>query len=149
MRYAYPCDIVRDPESAKEAYVVSFPDVYGANTGGWSWEEALELAEDALAVALAGYVRCNEEIPTPSAVADGQVLIPVPVVVAAKLVLYSAIREQGIASVDLANQLNVSDDAIRRLVDPRYRSHISQVEKALCAVGQTLVVEGRKRPRAD
>ena len=41
MRYAYPCDIRRDEEEAaasgREAYVVRFPDVYGANTGGWSW----------------------------------------------------------------------------------------------------------------
>ena len=38
MRYAYPCSIVRDEEEARatgrEAYTVTFPDVYGANTGG-------------------------------------------------------------------------------------------------------------------
>ena len=37
MRYAFPCNIVRDDEEAeatgREAYVVTFPDVYGANTG--------------------------------------------------------------------------------------------------------------------
>jgi hypothetical protein len=35
MRYAFPCEIVRDEEE-REAYVVTFPDVYGATTGGWS-----------------------------------------------------------------------------------------------------------------
>ena len=48
MRYAYPCSIVRDEEeeraTGRVAYTVTFPDVYGANTGGWSWEEALEMA---------------------------------------------------------------------------------------------------------
>ena len=40
MRYAYPCSIVRDVEeertTGREAYNATFPDVYGANTGGWS-----------------------------------------------------------------------------------------------------------------
>ena len=48
MRYAYPCRIVRDEEEARatgrEAYTVTFPDVYGANTGAWSREDALALA---------------------------------------------------------------------------------------------------------
>ena len=48
MRYVYPCDIVLDEEeksaTGREAYTVTFPDVYGATTGGWSWEEALENA---------------------------------------------------------------------------------------------------------
>ncbi len=52
MRYAYPCSIVRDLEeeraTGREAYNATFPDVYGANTGGWSWEEALEMAKDCL-----------------------------------------------------------------------------------------------------
>ena len=47
MRYAYPCNIVRDEEerraTGREAYVATFPDVYGATTGGWSWEETLEI----------------------------------------------------------------------------------------------------------
>ena len=52
MRYAFPCDIVRDEEeemaTGREAYVVTFPDVPEAITGGWTWEGALEMAEDAL-----------------------------------------------------------------------------------------------------
>ena len=81
MRYAYPCTIVRDEEEARasgrEAWMVTFPDVYGANTGGWSREEALELARDCLEVALGMYVKAGEDLPAPSPPAEGQVLIPV------------------------------------------------------------------------
>ena len=72
MRYAYPCNIVPDEEergaTGREAYNVSFPDVYGANACGWSWEEALEMAEDCLAAALGGYVKCHKTFlpPVPS-----------------------------------------------------------------------------------
>ena len=147
MRYAFPTNIVLDEEEAREsgreAYVVTFPDVYGANTGGWSWEEALEMAEDCLGVALSIYVDRREDIPIPSPLQEGQVSIPVPLIVAAKLTLYTAMRKQGITNVALAARLGLSEGAVRRLVNPLHRSHISQVEKALKAVGRSLVVEDR------
>ena len=145
MRYAFPCNIVRDEEeertTGREAYVVTFPDVYGANTGGWSWQEALEMAEDCLGVALSFYVDNREDIPIPSPLADDQVLIPVPLLVAAKLTLYTAMRRKSITNGDLASQLGLREEAVRQLLDPMRRSHISQIEKALRAVGHSLVVE--------
>ena len=156
MRYAYPCSIVRDEEeeraSGREAYTVTFPDVYGANTGGWSWGEAVEMAKDCLGVALGMYVKAREEIPTPSPLAEGQVLIFVAPIVAAKLALYAAMREQGVTNVALAVRLGVQENAVRRLLDPGHRSHITSVEKALEAVGRSLVVEDRaaaKYPEAS
>ena len=147
MRYAYPCSIVRDEEeeraTGREAYTVTFPDVYGANTGGWSWEEALEMAKDCLAVALGMYVKDREDIPAPSPLTEGQVLISVAPIVAAKLALYTAMREQGVTDVALAGQLGLEEGAVRRLLDPGHRSHITSVEKALKAVGRSLVVEDR------
>ncbi len=147
MRYAYPCNIVRDKEeervSGREAYTVAFPDVYGANTGGWSWEEALEMAKDCLGVALGMYVKTREDIPAPSPLVDGQVLVSVAPIVAAKLALYAAMREQGVTNVALAARLGLQENAVRRLVEPGHRSHIASVEKALRAVGRSLVVEDR------
>lgn len=142
MRYAYPCTLTPDHEEG-EGYVVTFPDVPEAITGGKTWDDALVMAQDGLAVALGMYVKGREEVPVPSAVAPGQVLVAVPPVVAAKLALYSAMRSQGITNVALAARMGLSEGAIRRLVNPGHRSHISQVEKALQAVGRTLIVEDR------
>jgi antitoxin HicB len=142
MRYAFPCEIVRDEEE-REAYVVTFPDVYGATTGGWSWEEALEMARDGLVVALGMYVKAHEDIPVPSPVTDGQVLVNIPLIVAAKIALYTAMRKQGTTNVALAARLGLSEGAVRKLVNTRHRSHVSQVEKALRAIRCSLVVEDR------
>ena len=150
MRYAYPCIFVRDEEeraSGREAYAVTFPDVYGANTGGWSWEEALEMAKDCLGVALGMYVKAREDIPTPSPLAEGQVLISVSPIVAAKLALHAAMREQGITNIALAARLGLQENAVRRLLDTGHRSHITSVERALEAVGRSLVVEDRAARR--
>ena len=145
MRYAFPCNVIRDDEeeraTGREAYNVSFPDIPEAITCGWSWEEALEMAEDCLGVALSFYVDRREDIPSPSPAASGQILVPVPLIVAAKLTLYTAMRRQGITNVALASRLGVQENAVRRLVNPNHRSHIGQVEKALKAVGRSLVVE--------
>lgn len=140
MQYSYPC--ILHPEEGG-GFWVSFPDVPGALTSGEDRAEALEMAEDALGVALAGYVHERWDIPIPSAAAKGQVLVAVPSIVAAKLALYTAMREQGITKVALAARLGLSESVIRRLLDPDHRSHIGQVEKALRAVGRTLVVGDR------
>lgn len=92
MSCLYPC--VLTPEEAG-GFFVAFPDVPGALTNGITRAEALTLAEDALGAALAGYVHERWDIPTPSPVAKGQVLVAVPPVVAAKLALYTAMRERG------------------------------------------------------
>ena len=152
MRYEFPCDIVPDEEekaaTGREAYVVTFPDVPEAITGGWSWEEALYMAEDCLDVALGFYVDANKDIPIPSPLKEGQVLIPVPVLVAAKLVIYTAMRERGITDADLAARLGMREDAICKLLDTMYRSHLSHLEKALRVVGRSLVIEDTPKNQA-
>ncbi len=138
MIYAYPCQLTPDEDGA---LVVTFPDVPEAITGGRDRAEALAMAEDALATALAGYVHEKWDIPTPSEAADVQVSVPVPTVVAAKLALYSAMRTQHITKVELADRLGVSEAAVRKIANPDHRSHMSQVQKALRAVGRSLKVE--------
>ncbi|MDE2875487.1 MAG: type II toxin-antitoxin system HicB family antitoxin [Gemmatimonadota bacterium] len=138
MRYAYPCALI--PEEGG-GYSVAFPNVPEALTCADDRDEALAMAEDALAVALGAYVRCREDIPVPTPASPGQEIVAVPLVVAAKLALYTAMREQGMTKVGLARLLGLSEGAVRKLVNPNHRSHIRQVEKALRKVGRRLVVE--------
>ena len=91
MRYAYPCVLTPEKDGG---YSVSFPNVPEALTCGDDRDEALAMAEDALIVALGSYMQCGEDIPVPHTVADGQEMVAVPPVVAAKLARYAAMREQ-------------------------------------------------------
>ena len=145
MRYVYPCNIRRDEEEAnltgREAYNVTFPDLPEAITCSWSWDEAVEMAEDVLGLCLAHYCVHEGYIPTPSLPTEGQVLIPVPPLVAAKLTINSAMREKGITKEALGKKLGLEEDAVRKLLDPNYRTHFTQVERALRAVGRSLIVE--------
>ncbi len=141
MRYTYPC--VLTPEEDDGGFNVTFPNVPEALTCGDDRAEALEMAEDALVVALCAYVDNSEALPVPSEAEGGQVMVAVPPIVAAKLALYTAMRKQGITAGELADRLGLSSDAVRKVMDPDYGSHLTQVEKALRAVGRSLVVEDR------
>ena len=140
MQYAYPCSLGPEEEGG---FYVSFPGVIGAHTCGDDRDEALEMAEDALVVALCAYVDNYEDIPVPDAASDGQVLVAVPPIVAAKLALYTAMRKQGITAEELGDRLGLGDAAVSKLLDPDYGSHLTQVNKALRAVGRSLVIEDR------
>lgn len=115
MIYAYPCELTPDEDGS---FMATFPDVPEAITGGQDRTEALTMAEDAIATALAGYVHAQWEIPTPSQPANGQELVVVPTGVAAKLALYSAICEQRISSTELVCPLDISESAVRKFIDP-------------------------------
>lgn len=138
MIYTYPCELTPDQEGG---LLATFPDVPEAITGGSDRSEALAMAADALATALAGYVHEQWDIPTPSEAVAGQQLVAVPTIVAAKLALYSAMRAQRITKVELASRLGIGEAAARKLANPDQHSHIGQVQKALRAVGRNLAVE--------
>jgi len=108
-------------------------------TEGATEEEALAEAEDCLIAALGGYIQERRNIPR-SSPARGRPLVALPALVAAKTALYSEMRVQGIGNTELAKQLGITEGAVRRLIDPDHRSHIGQVETALGALGQRLVV---------
>ena len=138
MIYAYPCQLTPDEDGG---LVVTFLDVPEAITGGRNHAEALAMAEDALATALAGYVHEDWEIPAPSNVAEGQVSVAVPSVVAAKLALYSAMKVQRITKAELADRLSLSEAAVRKLTNPDDRSNMNQVQEALRTLGHSVKVE--------
>ena len=122
-------------------YSVSFPNVPEALTCGDDRDEALAMAEDALTVALGSYMQCREDIPVPDTVAAEQEMVAVPLVVAARLALYTAMREHGLTKVGLARRLGLSEGAVRKLLNPNHRSHIGQIERALVKVGRRLLAE--------
>lgn len=133
---AYPVGLATDDDGA---VLVSFPDIPEALTEGATEREALTEARDCLIAALGGYIDGRRDIPSPSP-ARGRPLVSLPALIAAKIALYRAMRERGTSNAALARQLGTVEGAVRRLIDLDHRSHIGQVETALHALGQRLVV---------
>ena len=139
LQLAYP---VKLDSQAEGTLFVSFPDVPEALTEGPTEREALAEAEDCLIAALGGYINDRRNIPHPSP-ARGCPVVILPALVAAKLALYQAMREQGVSNVALAGQLGVMEGTVRRLLDLDHRSHIGQIEAALKIFGKRLVIAAR------
>lgn len=114
-------------------------------TDGASESEALREMSDALGAALAGYAVEGRDLPLPSEAGTGARLVPVSPLVAAKLALRAAMREEGVTNVALARQLGVTEGVVRRLVDPDHASRLDRVVAALSMIGRGLVIEDMKQ----
>ena len=135
-RLAYPVNLERQKDGS---VLVSFPDIPEALTEGATEEEALAEAEDCLIAALGGYIQARHAIPRPSpgrGASDCSASSPRCRQVSPLLRDACGRRRQHCAR----RTAGVTEGAVRRLIDPDHRSHIGQVEAALRALGQRLVV---------
>jgi len=135
---SYPA--ILKPEPDGKAFVVNFPDLPEALTGGEDLEDALAEAADCLGCALSFRITEREEIPLPSRPRKGQYLISVPLYLAPKLALYRAMREQGVSNSELARRLKCSETVVRRMLDPKHDSKPKKLEAALAALGKRVLV---------
>ena len=142
MRYLYPCDIVGNAADG-DGFVATFPDVPGAITGSFTFQETLILAEDCLVAALGAYIDRQRDLPIPSPMQDGQELLTVQPVIAAQLDLYTAMRKQNISRADLAERLGISVAKASKLLRLDYGTPISRIDKALHTLGCGLTAADR------
>ncbi|MDR3554749.1 MAG: type II toxin-antitoxin system HicB family antitoxin [Syntrophobacteraceae bacterium] len=137
----YPVTLTTDPETGQ--VMAAFPDLPGALTVGKDKTEAMNHALGALITALSGYIDSGRQIPAPSS-RSGQAAVSLPALVCAKLALYEAMRRRKVTRAALAEKLGVDPRQVRRLLDLNHRSRMDQVETALKALGQRLVVSAKE-----
>jgi antitoxin HicB len=131
--WAYPAVVVAH---GPDDFVVTFPDVPEAITGGGSRAEALLSAADALEEAILGYMADGVAIPLPRAARKGEELVVLDPVTAARAVLAIAMKAGRVSNTALAAKLGKSEGAIRRLTDGETGVKIDTVLQALAAVGK-------------
>lgn len=138
MLQAYPVKLSPDGQGGLIAEV---PDVPGTFTVGDNNTDALYWAQDALVVALSGYVDARQDIPQPSPAAKGQPVVALPPLAAVKLVIYQAMRDQGVSQAELARRLGCDARQVRRLIDLDHNSRLDLMDAALSALGKKLMVD--------
>lgn len=142
MRYVFPVTLVKDEAGE---FIATSRDVPEAITSGATENEALQAMSDALGAALAGYVLNQQGIPAPSTPTQGEYLVPVAALVAAKIALRSSMRFEGVSNAELARRLNVSEGAIRRLVDMDHASRLDGIIAALAVLGAGIIIEDQRQ----
>jgi antitoxin HicB len=129
---------------AKRGFVVSFPDVPEAITQGDDMADARTMAEEALGMALLGYLAQGRRLPKAKAKDRGLVPVAVAPDVAAKLAVLEAFTEAGISKADLARRLGKDEKEVRRMLDPRHPTKLPALTEALRVLGKRLVVAVEK-----
>ena len=122
---------------AKEAsggYSVSFVDFPEGHTQGETKKEAFRMAVDCLSACIEYRLEEKEAVPRPSPVKGKAVGIPVLLEIAPKVALYTAMREQKISNLKLAKQMDVSENSIRRMLNPKHKGRPEQYTRALLAL---------------
>lgn len=131
--WAYPAVVeVNGPDD----FVVTFPDVPEAITGGSTREEALLNAADALEEAVLAYMAQGAPIPSPRSERKGEILVILDPVTAARAVLAQTMKADRVSNTALARKLGKSEGAVRRLTDGASGVKIDTVLQALAAVGK-------------
>ena len=138
--FEYPAKFTKGKDGR---VLLEFVDLPRVATDGEDDREAMEEAMDALGSDLSIRLSRHEDIPSPSALKRGQILVPVPLWLAPKLALYLAMGDQGISNLELGRRLGVHEKVVRRMLDPEHATKAVKIQAALAALGKQMTVEVR------
>lgn len=132
----YPATFIQEDGG----YTVTFRDIPEAITQGDSYEEAVEMAEDALATAMEFYFEDNRPVPLPSQALDGEVMVELPLSVWSKVLLLNEMLAQHVSQAELAKRLGVKPQQVTRIVNLEHTTKIDTLVEAFKALGKTPVL---------
>ncbi len=124
-----------------DGFLLTFPDVPEAITGGASEAEAIANAQEALDLALASYAVVGESLPVPRTAPDEPAHSATPsAAIMAKIAFIQAFRASGLTRTALAARLDKSEVEIRRMLNPAHATKLSNLEAGLMALGKRYVI---------
>lgn len=135
--YNYPAEIARDEDGR---YVITFPDFGWGATDGASREEALVEAQDLLRELMVVTMREGKNLPEPSSGTTRRPLVVPPLPIALKAALYEAFRETGMSRRRLAQDLEVAESEVRRMLNPDHATRTGTMDRALRRLGKRVTV---------
>ncbi len=120
------------------SFGVTFRDIPEAITQGNSYEEAVEMAEDALVTAMEFYFEDNRLVPMASQAKDDEVMVNLPLSVWAKVLLLNALLESHVSQTELARRMGVKKQQVTRIVNLEHTTKIDTLAKAFNVLGKKL-----------
>lgn len=131
----YPATIT---PCGNDGFGVTFRDIPEAITQGETLEQAIEMAEDALATAIEFYFEDDKPVPLPSTPKDGEFSVSLEPSVWTKVLLLNAMLETHTSQAELAKRLKVSRQQVTRIVDLEHTTKLDTLGKAFNALGKQL-----------
>ena len=135
--YNYPALMDRDEDGR---YVVTFPDFGWGATDGATWGEALAEARDLLRELIAATMREGGGLPEPSRATKSRPLVVPPIPIALKAAFYEAFRNADVSQRRLAQDLEVAESEVRRMLNPDHATKAGTIDRALRRLGKRVSV---------
>lgn len=140
MLQSYPVTFTHDEN---DTIIAEFPDVPEAMTIGSDEKNAIDRAQDALIVALSGYIEDHRDIPPPSKAKKGQKFVHLPPQIAMKIAIYQSMRDQKVTQANLGQCMGIDGRQVRRILDLDHNTTLSQLTSALKCLGKELIIDIR------
>lgn len=121
--------------------VVTSDDMPELLTSGVTDDQAMDMAEDALAVVLLTYLEKGIPFPAFRKPKAGERLVVVPAPAAAKISVIQAFRDAGITKIELARRLGVGETEARRILDPDHQTRLDKLDAAARVLGRRITVD--------
>jgi antitoxin HicB len=132
----YPVNLRKDGKFI----LVTFPDIPEAITQGNNRVHALEMAKEALELAMDFYFEDRRPVPSPSKPKRGQAVVELPPSVVAKVLLLNEMLRQKVRPAELARRMGTTPQEVNRLTNIRHTTRIDRVDTALRALGKSLLL---------
>ncbi len=129
--YRFAVRLVNDPDGG---VLATFPDVPEAITYGDDRDDALRSAQEALAVALFGYLKEGRKLPATKR-KTGTFVAP-QATDFLKIAVVEAWMESGLTKSEFARMLGVDEKEARRILDPDAATKADRLEEALSILGR-------------
>lgn len=126
-----------------EGFLVTFPDLPEAISGGASEQEAIAEAIDALEITVLTYVLDGRPLPEPRQRPDSggsYRWISVGASTAAKIAFIEAFKASGMTRIALAAKLGKAENEVRRMLDPYHATKLPALEAGLRVMGKKFVI---------
>lgn len=125
-------------------YVVTFPDIPEAITQGDDEADAVAMARDALITAMDFYFEDRRQVPAPSKLKAGQLLVELPLSVTAKVLLFNQLLAADVRPAELARRMGVKPQEVTRILDLAHPTKIDTIHAAMKALGGDLALTAAK-----
>lgn len=146
MEISYPVFLKKEDDEIGLIFP-DFPEIVSWHPADEVDEAALRTeALDALILALHTRVMENDDIPEASDDSKADFFVKPPPLAAMKLTLYRELVAEGLTRKDLAARMGKGDTMANRVLDLYHNSTVSQLDKAMAALGRRFSVSVSTQP---
>ena len=121
-------------------FLATCRDIPEAITGGETYEEALDMAQDALITAMDFYFEDSRKVPEPSDAKEGEVFVELPPSLLVKVLFLNEMIDQSVKPVELARRLHTSRQEVNRILTLKHPTKIDSMYEAFKAIGKDLCI---------